>query len=108
MSGIVAMASQWLIGDKSVPDSMEMTSHHIIESLLGEIQRLEAANARLAGDVELLKVDEVKLKTDGVKDAGLAVAEECAVICETADYVVRSYGCAREIRMKYGLPLPKH
>ncbi len=98
MSGIVAMAKQWLVGDKTAPDSAEITSHHVIGSLLAEIQRIEAINAKASVDVQ-------QLKTDGAHDIRLAVAEECAVICETADYVVRSYGCAREIRLKFGLPV---
>ncbi len=100
MNGIVALARQWLAGDTTAPDSTEITSHHIIESLLTEIQRIEAVNARILEDDQLLK-------TDGVKELRRAVAEECAVICETAEYVVRSYGCAREIRIKFGLSLQK-
>ena len=100
MSGIVAMAKEWLTGDKTSPRSPEITSHHIIESLLTEIQRIEVVNAKVLEEVQ-------KLKTDGVKGIRAAVAEECAVICETADYVVRSYGCAHEIRMKFGLPVQK-
>lgn len=98
MSGIVAMAKQWLAGDKTVPGSLAMTSHHIIESLLTEIQRIDNVNAKIADDIQ-------QLKSEGAKCIRLAVAEECAIICETADYVVRSYGCAREIRKKFGLPI---
>lgn len=100
MSGIVAMAMQWLAGDKTAPNNPEITSHHVIESLLAEIQRVEVVNAKVLADVQ-------RLKTEGVKDLRLAVAEECAVICETADYVVRSYGCAHEIRKIFGLPTQK-
>jgi len=100
MSSIVAMAKQWLAGDTASPASAKITNHHIIESLLTEIQRIEAANAEVVEELH-------QLKTDGAKDVRRAVAEECAVICETADYVVRSYGCAREIRVKFGLPTQK-
>lgn len=100
MSGIATIAKKWLAGDKTPPGSLEITSHHLIESLMAEIQRLEAVNAKMAEEVK-------RLETEGVKDIRLAVAEECAVICETADYVTRSYGCAREIRVKFGLPLQK-
>lgn len=101
MIEIVEKARKWLAGDKTSPDSAEITSHHIIESLLTEIQRIEAVNSKISAEVQYLK-------TNGVKDIRLAVAEECAVICETADYVVRSYGCAHEIRVKFGLPMQKH
>lgn len=97
MSGILAMAREWLAGD-SAPS--EITSHHIIESLLAEIQRMEAVNAKAQEDLR-------QLKTEGVKEIRLAVAEECARICEDADYVVRSYGCAREIRIKFGISAQK-
>ena len=100
MSGIVEKASQWLAGEKKTSGQPHLTHQHIIESLLAEIRRVEAANANY--------VEELKLfKTVGVNEVRLAVAEECAVICETADYVVRSYGCAREIRIKFGLPTHK-
>ena len=91
------MANKWIMGDKAAPDSTELTGHHIIESLLAEIKRIEAINSKLIEEVQ-------RLKTDGAKELRFAVAEECAVICETADYLVRSYGCAREIRKKFGLP----
>lgn len=100
MSSIVALAKQWLVADKATPNSTDITNHHIIESLLAEIQRLEAVNAALSVEMK-------RLTTDGVNDIRRAVAEECAVICETAEYVVRSYGCAREIRIKFGLPTQK-
>lgn len=100
MSSIVSMAKQWLAGDNTAPDSTEITNHHIIESLLAEIQRIEVVNSKLSEEVK-------RLKTDGARDVQLAVAEECAIICETADYVVRSYGCAREIRIKFGLTVHK-
>ncbi|HBA72124.1 MAG TPA: hypothetical protein DER40_07450 [Geobacter sp.] len=100
MSGIVAMARQWLAGEQKVPGNQLVTHQHIIESLLAEIKRIEDANAKLNGEVQ-------RLKSDGVKELRFAVAEECAVICETADYVIRSYGCAMEIRKKFGLPLHK-
>ncbi len=101
MSGIVAMAKQWLAGDTISPANPEITNHHIIESLLMEIQRIEAINVKALEELQ-------QLKTEGAKGARSAVAEECAVICETADYVVRSYGCAREIRLKFGLPTLKN
>ena len=100
MSGIVAIARQWLAGEKAPTGGAAITHQHIIESLLSEIQRVETLNFSLAGEIQ-------RLETDGAKEIRLAVAEECAVICETADYVVRSYGCAREIRMKFGLPTQK-
>ena len=100
MSGIVALARQWLTSDKKTLGSSEQTSHHIIESLLAEIKRVEAINVEIAEDL-------IRLRTDGVDEIRREVAEECAVICETADYVVRSYGFAREIRLKFGLPLQK-
>lgn len=99
--GIVAIAKQWLAGGKLPTDTPEMTHHHIIESLLAEIQRIEAVNSKIAEDVK-------QLKTDGAKEIRRSVAEECAVLCETADYVVRSYGCAHEIRMRFDLPSKKH
>lgn len=95
--GIVGMAMQWLAGEKTAADNTVITQQHIIESLLSEIQRMEAINTKTSEEVQ-------KLKTDGVNEIRLAAAEECAVICETADYVIRSYGCAREIRKKFGLP----
>lgn len=101
MSGIVAQAKKWLMVDKSAPDSSDNTGHQIIESLLAEIKRIEAINSVLSEEVQ-------RLRTDGAKELRLAVAEECAVICETADYVVRSYGCAREIRKKIGIPEQRH
>lgn len=100
MNGVVALAKQWLVGDKVAPDSVEITGHHIIENLLAEIHRIEGVNEKMAEEI-------TRLKTDGAEDIRRAVAEECAVICETADYVVRSYGCAREIRVKFGLPTQK-
>jgi len=100
MSGIVAMARQWLAGEQKVSCNQLVTHQHIIESLLAEIKRVEDVNAKLTEEVQ-------RLKSDGVKELRLAVAEECAVICETADYVIRSYGCAMEIRKKFGLPLHK-
>lgn len=97
MSGIVAMVKQWLEGETTSAGSTEITSHYIIESLLSEIQRIEAINADITEELQ-------RIQTNGVDDIRRAVAEECAVICETAEYVVRSYGCAREIRLKFGLP----
>lgn len=96
----MARAKQWLVGDKVVPDSVEITGHYIVENLLAEIHRIECVNEKMAEEI-------TRLKTDGAEDIRRAVAEECAVICETADYVVRSYGCAREIRVKFGLPTQK-
>jgi hypothetical protein len=100
MNDIVTLATQWLTADKAAPKNTTTTNYHIIESLLAEIQRLEAGNA--AASAEL-----AQLKTESAHETRTAVAEECAVICETADYVVRSYGCAHEIRVKFGLPLQK-
>jgi hypothetical protein len=45
-----------------------------------------------------------KLSAERELEVKRATAEECAVICETAiDYAVRNYGCALEIRKKFGL-----
>jgi 2-polyprenyl-6-methoxyphenol hydroxylase-like FAD-dependent oxidoreductase len=100
MIGIVEIAKQWLAGEKSSPVSPAITQQHIIESLLAEIQRIEAVGIKASEEVQ-------RLKTDGVNEIRLEVAEECAVICETADYVIRSYGCATEIRKKFGIPIHK-
>lgn len=100
MSDIVTLATQWLTAGNTTPKSTKISNYHIIESLLAEIQRLEGSSAKAVEEV-------AKLKTEGANDLRRAVAEECAVICETADYVVRSYGCAHEIRIKFGLPIPK-
>lgn len=97
MSGLVATVKQWLEGERTTAGSTDINSHHIIESLLSEIQRIEALNITLAEELQ-------RLQTKGADDLRREVAEECAVICETAEYVVRSYGCAREIRLKFGLP----
>lgn len=96
MSEIIEKARKWLSGENDLSGCEKVTSHLIIESLLSEIQRVEAANAKVLAEFQ-------RLKTDGAKELRLSVAEECAVICETADYVVRSYGCAHEIRKKFGL-----
>jgi|GEM_PF-2656126 len=100
MSGIVAIAKEWLAGEKTASGNTTITNQHIIESLLAEIQRIEAINAKVPEETQ-------RLKTEGAKDIRRAVAEECAVLCETADYVVRSYGCSREIRKTFGLPMQK-
>lgn len=100
MSDIVALSKQWLAREKVVPGSSSKTNFHIIESLLAEIKQIEALNCKITEEIQRIKtVDENNLR--------LAVAEECAVICETADYVIRSYGCAHEIRMKFGLTTQK-
>lgn len=96
MSDIVALSKQWLASEKTVPGSTSVTNFHIIETLLAEIQRIEAVNSKLSEEV-------LRIKTEGENTLRFEVAEECAVICETADYVVRSYGCAREIRLRFGL-----
>ena len=95
MNEIVALAKRWLTGEAAVP---EKNGHHVVENLLAEIHRIQDLNARLAKECQ-------RLQLEGAKDITLAVAEECAVICETADYAVRSYGCAHEIRIKFGLPM---
>lgn len=100
MNSIVALARKWLVGEHSTATSQEISSHKIIEDLLAEIHRIEEVNVRLAGECQ-------RLRLEGAKEISLAVAEECAVICETADYAVRSYGCAHEIRIKFGLPMKK-
>lgn len=100
MTGIVSMAMQWLSGDKTAPHNAEITQHLIIESLLAEIRRVENVNLQMAEELR-----QIRLK--GEEDLRRAVAEECAVICETADYAVRSYGCSHEIRVKFGLPMHK-
>ena len=97
MDGIITMAVHWLEGSKKAPGPEAAAHEHIVESLLAEIKRIEAVNARVAEEME-------RLKTDKAKEIRLATAEACAVICETADYVIRNYGCAREIRRRFGLP----
>jgi hypothetical protein len=97
MSDIVTIAKKWLSGDKVASSSSE-SSYHIIDTLLAEIHRVEDLNVTLTQECQ-------RLKCEGVKDITLAVAEECAVICETAEYAVRSYGCAHAIRKKFGLPM---
>jgi len=97
MDGIIAMAHQWLAGTRKESGVASATDEHIIESLLAEIQRIEAINAARTEEVRALKADRAD-------ETRRATAEECAVICETADYLVRSYGCAREIRKHFGLP----
>lgn len=99
MPGIVAMAKQWLLGD-TTKDNVELTSHHIIESLLTEIRRLEAVIDKSSQETR-------QFRTEGVNELRRKVAEECAVLCETADYAVRSYGCSYEIRKRFGLPPPQ-
>ena len=95
MNEIVALAKRWLTGEDAV---QAKNSHQMIEKLLAEVHRIHDLNATLAKECQ-------RLQLEGAKDITLAVAEECAVICETADYSVRSYGCAHEIRMKFGLPM---
>lgn len=95
MNEIVALAKRWLTGENSVP---EKNGHHVVENLLAEIHRIHDLNTKLIKECQ-------RLQLEGAKDITLAVAEECAVICETADYALRSYGCAHEIRIKFGLPM---
>jgi hypothetical protein len=95
MDGIMAAARQWLASSNKAPGTTA-AHEHIVESLLAEITRIEALNVTLAEEVN-------RLITVGATETRRAVAEECAVICETADYVVRNYGCAREIRKQFGL-----
>lgn len=94
MNEIVALAKRWLTGDTA----HARNGQHVVENLLAEIHRIHELNGRLAKECQ-------RLQLEGAKDITLAVAEECAVICETADYAVRSYGCAHEIRIKFGLPM---
>lgn len=96
MNDVVAISKQWLARVKTIPGSTLVTDFHIIESLLAEIKRIESVNREIAEELQ-------RIKTDGEYEIKHKIAEECAVICETADYVVRSYGCAHEIRMKFGL-----
>jgi hypothetical protein len=98
MDGIITMAVNWLDGNRKNPCESTATHEHIIESLLTEIKRIETINANLTEEMHQFNID----KTREIK---LTTAEECAVICETADYVVRNYGCAREIRKKFGLAI---
>jgi hypothetical protein len=95
MDGIVAVAQQWLSSKKKSAGTI-VSNEHIIESLLAEIKRIEAVNVKLAEEI-------YRIRTDRDRDIARAAAEECAVICETADYVIRNYGCAHEIRKKFGL-----
>lgn len=97
MEGIIDVALKWLTNNKSEPSAASTAHEHIIENLLAEIKRLEAANARMAEQAH-------KLTAERELEVIRATAEECAVICETAvDYAVRNYGCSREIRKKFGL-----
>ena len=94
MDGIITMAVQWLEGSKKNTDtSVQM---HIVESLLSEIERVETKNAKLHEELQ-------RIRGEQAKELRRSTAEECAVICETADYAMRSYGCAREIRKRFGL-----
>lgn len=97
MEGIIDVALKWLTNNKSEPSAASTAHEHIIENLLAEIKRLEAANAKMAEQAH-------KLTAEKELEVIRATAEECAVICETAvDYAVRNYGCSREIRKKFGL-----
>lgn len=97
MEGIIDVALKWLTNNKSEPSAASTAHEHIIENLLAEIKRLEAANAKMAEQAH-------KLTAERELEVIRATAEECAVICETAvDYAVRNYGCSREIRRKFGL-----
>jgi hypothetical protein len=91
----MALAKRWLTGEDTMS---EKKGHLVIETLMAEIHRIQELNAKLTKECH-------RLQLEGAKDITLAVAEECAAICETADYSVRSYGCAHEIRMKFGLPM---
>ena len=94
MDGIITLAVQWLEGTKRNDDNA--VQMHIVECLLAEIERLDTKNDTLKS--ELQRVKEVQ-----AEELRHSVAEECAVICETADYSLRSYGCAGEIRKHFGL-----
>ncbi len=96
MDGIITMAVQWLEGSKKTPGTATTINTHIVETLLAEIKRIEAVNVKMTEEIH-------RFETDRAKEIRLATAEACAVICETADYAVRNYGCAREIRKKFGL-----
>lgn len=96
MDGIAAKARQWLAHSKKELPVHPEAHEHIVESLLAEIKRLESINEELAEEV-------YRLRNDGVQEIRRAVAEECAVLCETADYLIRSYGCAKEIRKQFGV-----
>jgi hypothetical protein len=97
MDGIIDVALKWLTTNKAEPSAASTAHEHIIENLLAEIKRLEAKNARTEEQVH-------KLTAERELEVRRATAEECAVICETAiDYAVRNYGCALEIRRKFGL-----
>ncbi|MDD2366011.1 MAG: hypothetical protein PHN84_07585 [Desulfuromonadaceae bacterium] len=96
MDGIITMAVNWLEGNRKTSKESTEIHEHIIESLLKEIKRIEEINLKNREDMQTLSRE----KGEAIR---LATAEECAVICETADYLVRNYGCAREIRKKFGL-----
>jgi hypothetical protein len=96
MDGIVTKAKQWLAHNAKEAVANTEAHEHIVESLVAEIKRIEAVNIDLAEQV-------YRLRTEGVEDIRKAAAEECAVICETTEYLVRSYGCAKEIRKHFGL-----
>lgn len=96
MENIVDVALKWLTNGGNEHNKAPVADQHIVESLLNEIKRLETANARMAEEMK-------RFRTERESEIKLATAEECAVICETADYVTRNYGCAREIRKKFGL-----
>lgn len=97
MDGIITMAVNWLEGNKKSAEPTSTIHERIIENLLTEIKRMEANSIK---DKEEMK----RLSKEKINEIRLATAEECAVICETADYLVRNYGCAREIRKKFNLP----
>ncbi len=100
MEGIIDSALKWLTHNKSESNVASAAHEHIIENLLAEIKRLEAAHAKLNEHAH-------KLTAERELEVKRAAAEECAVICETAlDYAVRNYGCALEIRRKFGLVHP--
>lgn len=96
MDGIITMAVNWLEGNKKASKCSGEIHEHIIETLLKEIKRIEEINVKNREEIQ-------RLGREKGEEIRLATAEECAVICETADYVVRNYGCAREIRKKFGL-----
>jgi hypothetical protein len=97
VEGIIDVALKWLTNNKSEPSAASIAHEHIIENLLAEIRRLEAANVKITEQAR-------KLAAERELEVKRATAEECAVICETAlDYAVRNYGCALEIRRKFGL-----
>jgi hypothetical protein len=100
VSEIVDVARDWLHVGHKVDTNAKATQQSLIEGLLVEISRLETLNRAAANEI-------TRVQTEAAQNLRLSTAEECAVICETVDYVTRSYGCAREIRIRFGLPALK-